>query len=311
MSPTEQATEAAIAKMDDAPVDNPQDDKGAQDANPQDDAPPTPPQEEAPAEDKPAEDKPSEEPAADEEGYTADQIEEEPKDEPAEDDAQPIQTSALSPTQQYVYDNLPSLSVRGKAGTDGEVKTFTVKVAQELPDNFEFASDRDRAIFNQDIADQTTRANQLTAQYTADQQKQTLTEFEARENADIQKDMSDLQREGLLPKFKLQPNDPGFEDSPEVKQAQEVLSLMNERNQKYAQEGRLARISYRDAFDIWQGQQASKPNPELQKEDSARKQVTEKIGGSQGASPDQVSKPRVSRGSTIEQILELHERDFE
>ncbi len=314
MSPTEQATESAIAKIDEATTEQPSNEeqpKGEENAGLKDAPAQTKQAEEAPAEDnpKPAPDKTGPEEEPEDDGYVADEIEEalDTPEEPESSETRPEPTN-FNPEQKYIYDNLPTLTVRGKTSADGQIKPFNVKVAQELPENFQFASDRDRAIFNQDIADQNFRAQQLQSKFQQDQQQQQLTEYEQKENTEINQDMSDLQREGLLPKFKVQPNDPKFADDPGVKQAQEVLNLMNERNQKYAKEGRLARLTYRDAYDIWASR--NKTTTEQKKEDDARKEITRKVGGSSGASPQDVSKPRVSRGMTVDQILELHERDW-
>lgn len=302
---TDQVIQQAEAKLDDtAPV---KDDKGAPDdkTTPPKDDKGTPPVKETPKEE------PKTEPAPDggeeEEGFVADELEPDDEDNDVDEEPEAPEPSNLSPQQQYIYENLPTIQVKGQVGEKGQTRTFNVKTAQELPDNFLFATDRDRAIFTQDLADQSARATALLNQYTNDQQKAQYEQFEAKENADIQSDMADLQREGLLPRFKLQPNDPKFDSDPAVVEAQKVLDFMNKKNADYAAANKLFRLSYRDAYDIYQGQNKS---PDQDNEDKARKDVTRRLAGSTGASPSDTTKPRVRSGMTVDQILEMHENDF-
>lgn len=224
----------------------------------------------------------------DSEGYIADEGGEEADEaSPKEDKAG--EPSGLSPDLQYVVDNLPTLYVRGKTSADGAVKTFQVKAAGQLPEDFEFATKRDELLFTQALAGQELKAQQLQSKYYQDQQSKAANDFSERENRDIRKDIGDLQREGKLARFKLQPNDAKFNDDPAVKQAQEVIDYMNEVNGKYLEAankgGVLYHLSFRDAYRLMQQDAPPKAETKQAKEDKERKDVTRKGAGSASSAP--------------------------
>lgn len=227
----------------------------------------------------------SKEPADDEpDGYVADEDadEDKPKDVPnaSKDAVEPkSEPSNLSSELQFVVDNLPTLTVRGK--TVKGTETFQVKAAGQLPEDFEFLSKRDELLFNQALAGQELRARELQSKFVQDRDTKSANEFSEKENKDIRKDIGDLQREGRLPRFKLQPDNPEFSEDPGVKEAQNVIDYMNKRNAEYLEAankgGVLYHLSFKDAF-------AQMPRPKStdnaqDNEDKERKQVTRQTAG--------------------------------
>lgn len=237
-----------------------------------------------------------------------DAVEDEDEEEPA-----PVQ---LPPAQQYVYDKLPTITVRGRAKPGGDVKEFKIKVPEELPETFEFASARDAAIFNGNVSDQAYRANKLFEEYQQKEQDQKLADFQAQEAVDVRDDIKQLQKEGLLPKFKYASNDSRFNDDPSVQQVQKVLEYYNRKNAEYVNKGKMYRTPFYDAALSYialnpevkpQAKEDKKPadlkgKPERDKVNRAKKNEN-------GSDANAKQRPRPAR--SISEILQRHAKDWE
>lgn len=242
------------------------------------------------------------------EGYYAD----EGQDEVAKPD---LETPA-GPTDMgsWVLEQLPNIQVNG-LNKDGEQVSLSVKRAEDLPVDFEFTNKRDELIFSQNIADQTNRAVNLINTWNSNQQAASATKFSEQENRDIQLDIASLQREGLLNRFRYQPNDERFEKDPAVKAMQEVLDYYNAENQKrYAESqrtGRLfSRLSYRDAFYLNQrSSTASEPStPEQTKEERSRKASTKVLakGAKSQGDVGTTNRPKLRKNASVDEIIEAY-----
>lgn len=259
----------------------------------------------------PGGDAPSSEPAKDEpadpnSGYIADEVtEEEPKGtEPGKPPESPSETT-LTPELQYVVDRLPVLSVRGKD------RTYQVKAAGQLPEDFEFASKHEELVFNQALAAQEFKAQQLLNEYNQTKQRETFEEYSARENEDIRHDIGDLQRDGELPRFQYLPSDKRFNDDPAVKAVQEIMDYMSEKNDAYAKANRPYRITFRDAYDQLQ-KQIAKDTPDTSaqaKEDKERAEVSRRTGAGRTANNTPAPRARVSR-SMEDLMAKIDNYDF-
>lgn len=240
-----------------------------------------------------------EEPVEDD-GYTADDLEEEP----APSETNPIDPSKLPTREQWIYESLPSITVRGADG-----KEHTVKIAQELPGDFEFATKRDEAIFNQSLASQENRATKLLGEWEDKQQTETADKFRQQERLDIQADIASLQKSGDLPKFKVRPDDAAFKDDPGVKEVQKYIDFYEQRNMEYAKEGKAYRISFKDAVDIYNARNPKAPEkaPEL-KGDKERRETSARVGNKQqGDTPNKKEgRPRFKPGTQLTDILDYH-----
>lgn len=245
----------------------------------------------------------------DEEGYFAD----EGQDEVEKED---LATDKGNPTDMgsWVLEQLPSIQVVG-VNKEGEQVSISVKRAEDLPTDFEFSNKRDELIFSQNIADQTNRAVNLISKWNNDQQQASATKFSEQENRDIQGDIASLQREGVLNRFRYQPNDERFEKDPAVKTMQEVLDYYNAENQKRYTEsqrtGRLfSRLSYRDAFYLNQrANTASKQSTaEQTKADTSRKAATKVLakGAKSQGDAGTTNRPRLRKNAGVDEIIEAY-----
>lgn len=292
MSPTEQAVEQAIEGLEK----------------------PVPAKAEAPTapeikkiDDKPVEEKPADgKDPKDAEGYLANEIDpvkEEPVKPKEEVKAEEVDTSGLNPEERYIVDNLPMIVARVKDGD--KIKELQVKSWTQLPEDLEFASKRDELAFMNALTAQEHRARDLQVKFQQEAQQTQNTKFEQAENDGIRQDISELQQAGDLPKFKLKPEDKGFNDDPTTKSVQEILNYMEERNKQYLAEynqGRPFRhIGFREAFYMFE---RKKPETPQGKEDAQRKEIADKVNGNRSLSNRELKKPTVKAGTRVGDILD-------
>jgi hypothetical protein len=247
-------------------------------------------------EEKKEEEKP--EPAVEKPAEDIKQVEEE-ADEPKE-------VVELPTWQKYVLDKLPDIQTLGH--TEGKPdKVFTVKRLQDLPDDFEFASKRDELVFMAANSSQEMNAREAYAQFQREEQQQQFQELQNKEAVEVQDDIAGLQKEGILPKFMYDSDDPKFNDDPAVKEANEIYDLFQKTNQAYIQANKTYRISYRDAADkFYAAKSRLKPvdpvKPPITKE---RDEIGAKTGTLQTAAPDK-GKLRMPPGSNMNDFLKLY-----
>lgn len=296
MNPTDTKVAEALDKLDDDlnPIED------SKDTPPKADDKPEPPATEEPKTPQ-ATDKPDQE-----EGYLADEGDD--QDEPDLPPAprkpeESAKASNLTPEQQYIYDNLPTISVRG-----ADNRVYNVKVDTELPEDFDFATKAEERTFYRNLSAQELNARELQGQFNQTAQAQQAQDFEARENESIRQDVADLQREGLMPRFKVKVTDPKFDTDPATKQMQEVLDVMSERNEQYLkeyQQGRAYRhIGFSEAFRLWERtSDTGKQQSQQRTEDGERKRVADRTKSSQGLSATELTKPVVRSGTRTQDIL--------
>ena len=179
--------------------------------------------------------------------------------------------SAMPPMNRLIYSRLPYVTVHGK---DGDVK---IKTPEQLPDDFEFASDKARAQYTNDIQAQETMAQQMAnAIQTRAREQQMSTQRQAQARRIID-EVSELQRSGDLPKPTSQPNTPEFDNDPAVKVINKVLNYQITR----ARQG--VNLSVRDAYLLYRSEHPDdfkKPENETKaKGDEERKNVAKKVSG--------------------------------
>lgn len=244
----------------------------------------------------------------DDEGFTAADLDEEvvAETKPTEKvETTEVNTEGLSPEAKYIVDNLPYMAARIKDGDS--IKEVQVKSWTQLPDDVVFASKRDEMAFMNALTAQENRALSLQNQYQQTQSKQQAQDFEDRENESIQDDITELQKAGELPKFKVKTGDPDFDKDPATQEVQKVLDYMNERNEQYLKEynqGRPFRhLGFKDAFQLF-ARTAPTKSSELKKEDKERKEVAGKLGMNRGLTSNEIKKSTVRSGTRIEQILD-------
>lgn len=176
--------------------------------------------------------------------------------------------------QKIIYNRLDYITVRGK---NGDVR---IKTPEQLPDDFEFASDKARAKFMNDIQAQETKAENL---HNAIQSRIAANRQQAEQQARAQRmvsEISDLQKSGLLPTPKAKPTDKGFNQDPATQQIDKVLNYMTKRQQ----EG--LNLSVKDALTLYKAEHPDEFEQEVPKAkgDSERKEVSRRVSGNNKSS---------------------------
>lgn len=231
-----------------------------------------------------------------------DEAVEEPEDDLPEPDEKEVVD--LPPVAKYILENLPSIQVLGHTA-NGKDKVFNVKRAEELPDTFEFASRRDEILFNSAIASQELNARELLTKYQQQEQQNKYQEYLNKEALEVQQDIDELQKEGLLEKFKYKSDDPKFNEDPAVKEANAIYDLFKKTNDAYIKAGKTYRVSYRDAADKYYAAQARAKKPEATPAQKERTEVASKVSAPQGADPSK-QRLRMPPGSRMKDIMKLY-----
>lgn len=235
-------------------------------------------------------------------GYTANDLEQEEETTP-----EVAPQKSLNPETQYIADNLPDITTR--IIQDGKVQEVNIKSWTQLPPDVEFASKRDELAFINAITAQENRARELQTEYRTNQNQKQANEFEQRENAMIRDDISELQNQNILPKFKAMPGEKGFEEDTGYKAAQEVLEFMNKKNEEYLQnynKGSAYRhIGFAEAYYMMPKTQQKQVQQEAQKqEDTQRHQKARNVAGNENNTNPTLRKATVRQGTTLDEIVE-------
>lgn len=130
----------------------------------------------------------------------------------------------------YAYENMPTITVQGKEGVKGEVKTYTVKTAEDLPADFRFANDVERVKFSSALQQNMNIASELIAEANTHNEGRVAAN-ERRTILVAQKtEVDSLIAAGKLPAITAKPTDPNFMQDPGAIRAQQVLDHMKEVN---------------------------------------------------------------------------------
>ena len=256
--------------------------------------------------DESTEDKSVDKDESDDDGYFADEEEEDKTVAPE----LPAVPASFSAEDKYIIDNLPLINVR-VIMADDSIKTMQVRSAAELPRDMKgIATPYEDKQFDLANAAQESRARELQTYYRQHQSQVQAQEFERKENAAIREDIAELQRDGEIPKFKAQPGTRAFNEDPAAKIVDDTIAFMNERNAKYLAKsnagGTYKHIGFAEAFEIMNGGGKSK----IDKQDSsARKDAARKLVSKQGGSSNKGFKAPVA-GRTIKDVVAEFD-DFE
>lgn len=130
----------------------------------------------------------------------------------------------------YAYENMPQITVQGKEGVKGEIKTYTVKTAEDLPADFRFANDVERVKFSSALQQNMNIASELIAEANTHNEGRVAAN-ERRTILVAQKtEIDSLIAAGKLPAITAKPTDPNFMQDPGAIRAQQVLDHMKEVN---------------------------------------------------------------------------------
>ena len=251
----------------------------------------------------------SDEEVDEDEGYTIDDEENSEADEvvvaESKQEVETVNRSDLTPEQNYIIDNLPPLTVRGRVG-ENELQDYTVYSPEQLPSGFEYVDQREMSIANKNFALMEQKAVQLQNDFRAQESTKAANQFKVlEENAD-RSDINRLQKEGELPKFKTAPDSPDFEKDPATVEIQAILDFKESLNQRYLNEYNAGRpyrhVGFEEAYAMYR-RQNPKIDPRVQAEDSEREKIARRTSNTKSRAMD--SKPRVTRGMSSRD-LELY-----
>lgn len=178
--------------------------------------------------------------------------------------------SAMPPMNKVIYSRLPYITAHGK---DGDVK---IKTPEQLPDDFEFASDKARSQFMNDIQAQEAQAQQMVNAIQGQARQRQMTSQQQTRARAIISEVSALQKSGDLPKPTTEPNTPEFDNDPAVKTINKVLNYQMTR----ARQG--VNLSVRDALLLYRAEHPEdfkKPEDAKAKGDDERKKIAKKVAG--------------------------------
>lgn len=201
-------------------------------------------------------------------------------DTPDTDEPRPI-FDPESTLETFVYEGLEGITVVGKDGLE-----YTVKVPEELPDDFEFRSTKEEKLFDQAMFRQQSAAEQLVDSYNQQQQVAEQQSY----NKSMRSEIDDAIAAGRIDKFdgrKLNMDGKG------EKRAQQVLDYMTELNSNYVKAGKNYRVnSFEQALDLLEAKEARDKLAEYQKSIDNGKKSTASMtpsagqsGGGEGSKP--------------------------
>lgn len=203
------------------------------------------------------------------------------KDEKKEEERQPAKRPTevpeqvwgeMKPWQQYVYQQLPYLEARAKDGT-----VLRVKTDEQVPDDFDWISEQAKnQFYHKDIPAQSVRAEKLGTDISQRAQQQQQQAQQQQEANSVVKGIEELQKSGIVPKIKAQPNTPEFNQDPGVQRANDVLKLW----QEYRQRGE--QISIETAGRIFKAENPDLYKPTKSPADAERKKKSRNIAGGGG-----------------------------
>ena len=178
--------------------------------------------------------------------------------------------AAMPPINKVIYSRLPYITAHGK---DGDVK---IKTPEQLPDDFEFANDKARAQYTNDIQAQENMAQQMANAIQGQaRQQQVNSQQQARARAIIS-EIGDLQKTGDLPTPTAAQGTPEFDNDPAVKTINKVLNYQAQRARQGVQ------LSVRDALVLYRAEHPNEfkePEDVKAKGDDERKKVAKKVAG--------------------------------
>jgi hypothetical protein len=194
-------------------------------------------------------------PIVEDEGITVGEFESEDKEE-AKDEKKPevvADTSSFNPEQRFIYDGLNTVRTVGKDG-----KIYDVKTNEELPNGygFEFADKATEKIFDNAMTAQENNARDLQQQFRGKQAEAQNADFTRKEQLADKIDLNELQEAGDFPRFKIKPNEKGFEASEPALLITEILEYKEELNkaayERAQKNGTIMRVvGFKEAYDLY------------------------------------------------------------
>lgn len=213
----------------------------------------------------------------------------------------------MKPVQQYIYRELPYVTLEGK---DGNV--VRVKTPEQIPDDFEFASKRAEKIADDAFIEQNRKADTMYRTIQQSSQQQQEQAQRQQETQMIIKGVETLQSDGIVPKITAEPGTPEFDKDPGVIRANQIL----EYRQKLIEQGE--QVSVVSAGKMFKADHPElyQTKPTTSKADAERKAKSKNIAGggrgtTQQAKQNSNERPKYPVGMSIQDIAEFAGRDLE
>ena len=176
-----------------------------------------------------------------------------------------------------IYNALPYIVAEGKRGN------VRVKTPAQLPDGFEFKSQKAMMEFQNDLQAQEIKATQMQNALNSRAEREQRANAEREEARAVISEIESLQKSGDLPKPKAKAGTPEFDNDPAVLTINKVLNYRAKR----ASEGSV--LSVRDSFLIYKAEHPEEFVKKEAKGDIERKNIARKVAGNSKATGSAVN----------------------
>lgn len=219
--------------------------------------------------------------------------------------------AGMKPVQQYIYNELPYITVKGKDGEGNEVE-LNVKTYEQLPDDFEYASKKEQLRVSDAMNQQSKRAEDMYAKIQQNSQQSQQQQQEQVERQAILGGVDQLQKDGIVPRITAKPGTPEFDKDPGVIRANQIL----EYRQKLINAGE--QVSVVSAGKMFKADNPDlyKAKPAAAKGDAERKAKSKNISGGGRGTQQQAKKGDDARrkypiGMSASDIADIAGADLE
>lgn len=176
-----------------------------------------------------------------------------------------------------IYNALPYLVAEGKKGT------IQVKTPDQLPDGFEFKSQKAMMKFQNDLQAQELKATQMSEAIARRNERAQEAETRRAEAEQIIGEINTLQKSGELPTPKAKAGTKEFDNDPAVLMINKVLGYRSMR----AEQG--ANLSVRDSLLLYKAEHPEEFEKKEAKGDIERKNIAKKVAGNSKATSSAVN----------------------
>lgn len=213
---------------------------------------------------------------------------------------------------EYVKDKLPEIEVKGRIGDDGELTTFKVKTAADLPDDFVPESYKSQTLLNEALTKNANAAEGLIREYADSKANADTEKFKQDFENSIIKEIDAAMTDGRIPEIKAKENTKEYSEDPGVKRTAQVIEHMQKENVRLAKAGSPYRVqSFTQALDLLEAQELKQQQKQQKaKEDDIIKKRGDMVGGGKGEAASD-STPRIRPGESIDDIVSRHYNDLD
>lgn len=211
----------------------------------------------------------------------------------------------LPEESKIIYNALPYLVAEGKRGV------VRVKTPDQLPDDFEFKSEKAMMKFQNDLQAQESRATQMKNAIDARAEREQRATSERAEAQKVISEIDGLQKSGELPSPKAKYGSKEFDNDPAVTLINKVLNYRAMR----AQQG--TSLSVRDSLLLYKAEHPDEFVKKEAKGDIERRNIAKKVAGNSKATSSAVNggddnKPHYYRaGMSTEDVLDAVLNDMD